>query len=494
MVSAPEFHYRGETLTVPLVTISDETTIDGDEVILTSAGAPVRHVDENPIADDIRVTVTGDYHEGWASFFESRTDTRIVDRGEDSVTVLLRTELRGDGVPYSMGALGSSEFDLEDIGSLTADSYDSGGTGPSESRDNAVIATGGEIDAPQGGGNKEEYVTIKGDLRARDDIQPNPNGIQNGDHSEINVTGNVTQRAEIDDPEPVEGYIVMAFDRYDDRYGNATATTYASWSDLRDDAPITERSAVEDGLEVSGGDETYRVEGTEATASGNGGLSVDDGGRVTLEAEGGQAGFRFDNANLSGGELVLDATEGDVDLRVDGDFAMSGDGTNPADLTVVGDGSVRIHVGGDLSVNGRSAVTVAEGADLRVFHDDPNGAIRIGGGDDDNGVTVSTGPNEPANSFWVFSNAGGLSFDGDDAPIEITGVIYAPNAVVDNAEGDITIRGALTVDAFDNVGDAQFTMRYDEALATAEVFDEVEQVPTINYLHVSTQEIRVEDD
>ncbi|PSQ57481.1 hypothetical protein BRD22_01940 [Halobacteriales archaeon SW_8_68_21] len=498
MVSAPEFHYRGETLTVPLVTVSENATVDGDDVILTSEGSPKRHVARNPVLDDIRVTVTGDYHEGWAAFFESRTDARIVDRGDDSVTVLLRSEMTGEGIAYSIGTLGSNEFDLRSIESLTADSYDSEGAGPSESRHNAVIAAGGEIDAPRGGGS--EYVTIRGDLRARYDIQPNPSGIQNGDHP-INVTGNVTQRATIEEPDPVEGYLVRAYDEYDARYGNATPTSYGSWSDLGDDTPITSRSSVEDGLDVSGGNETYRVEDAEVIASdgGENGTVADgdltvDGGTVTLEAGGDHAGFRFDSADLSGGELVFNVSDGDLDLRVDDDFSVSGDGSDPTEIRVVGGGNARIHVGGDLSIEGASELTVAEAAELRLFHDDPDGDIDIGDGDDGTGMTVSTGTNEPANSFWLFSNADSLAFDGDDAPVDITGVVYAPNAEVDDTEGDIVIRGALTVDGFGDLDDARFTMRYDEALETAEVFDEIEQVPTINYLHVSTQEIRIEDD
>ncbi|VTT88318.1 unknown [Halorubrum sp. DM2] len=500
MVSAPEFHYRGETLTVPLVTISENATVDGDGVILTSEGSPKGHVAQNPVVDDIRVTVTGDYHEGWATFFESRTDTRIVDRGENSVTVLLRSELRGDGVRYSMGTFGTSKFNLRSIGSLTADSYDSGGAGPNESRDNAVVSAGGDIDSPNGKGNDPTYVTIKGDLRAQYDIKPNPNGIRNGNHP-INVTGNITQQADIEDPNPVGGYVFSAFNKYDTRYGNVTAASYSSWADLRDDTPITSRSSVADGLDVSGGSETYRVEDAEVIASdgdeddtgADGDLSV-DGGTVTLNASGGHAGFRFDNADLSGGKLVLNVTDGDLDLRVDGDFSLSGDGANPTKIKVEGDGNARIYVGGDLSLEGASEVTVEESAELRVFHDEPDGDIQIGDGDDDTGVSVSTGTNEPASSFWLFSNADELGFDGDDAPIDLTGVVYAPNAAVNDAEGDITIRGALTVDRFSDIDDAHFTIRYDEALATAEVFDEVEQVPTINYLHVSTQEIRIEDD
>ena len=501
MVSAPEFHYRTRTLTVPLVTITENATVDGDGVVLSSGGSPVQRVSENPVTDDIRVTVTGDYHEGWAAFFESRTDTRIVERGNGSVTVLLRSELRGDGVRYSMGSVGGSEFDLKSIESLTADSYDSDGAGPSVSRDNAVVSAAGDIDSPNGRGNAPTYVTIRGDLRARYDIKPNPNGIRNGNHP-INVTGNITEQTDIEDPDPVEGCLLRAFDKYDARYGNTTATTYASWTGVAADAPITDRSAVDDGLDVSGGDETYRVEDAEVVSSGgddegdspaDGDLSV-DGGTVTLEAGGGHAGFRFDDADLSGGRLVLDVTDGDLDLRLDDDFSVSGDDANPTEIDVVGDGNARIYVGDDLSLGGHSEVTVGSDAELRIFHRAGGGEVGIGGGDGGDGVNVSTGANEPAGSFWLFSDANELGFDGDDAPVNMTGVVYAPNALVGDAEGDITIRGALTVDEFGDLDDARFTMRYDEALETTEVFDEVDEVPTVNYLHVSTREIRIDGD
>ena len=513
MVSAPEFHYRTRTLTVPLVTISENATVDGDSVVLSSGSSPVGRVSENPVTDDITVTVTGDYHEGWAAFFESRTDTRIVERGNDSVTVLLRSELRGDGVQYSMGTLGSSEFDLKSIGSLTADSYDSDNeTEPLKSRDNAVVAGGGEIDAPNGKGNAPTYVDIKGDLRSRYDISPNPNGLRNGNHP-IDVTGNITQRADIDDPDPVDGYLFSAVEKYDARYGNATVTTYGSWAGVTADAPIASRSNVEEGLEVDEGNETYVVEDAEIVAdeesdgTADADLAVEEGG-ATLKARGDHAGFRFDDAEISEGDLVLNVTDGDLDLRLDGDLSVSGEGSNPGRIRVVGDGNVRLYVDGELSIEGHSEVIVNESAQLRVFHDNPDGEIEIGDGDDGNGVTVTAGENDSADSFWLFSNAEELGLDAEDAPIDITGVVYAPNAKADDVEGDITIRGAFTVNRFGEpdeeegnngnsdgpLEEVHLTIRYDEALETAEVFDEVEEVPTINYLHVSTQEIRIEGD
>lgn len=488
MISEPEFHYRGNTLTVPLVTVDDDAEVNGGDLLVTADGVPQRGTGENPITENVTITVTGDYYEGWAAFFEARTDSRVVERNADSVTVTLQTVF-SDDVPQSLSVVGSSELDLESIDSLYADSYDSAGVGPSETNDSAVIAAAGDIDSPQGG--RDEYITIKGDLLARGNIQPNPSGIQNGDHP-INVSGTVTEGAEIDDPNPVDGYLLRVFAEYEDRYSAEPTTTYSSWSGVPN--PVTDSSTVADGLDIDGTTESYRVEGTEIDASADGDLSVDSGGQVTLAAGNDRAGFRFDDLTVQSGELVLDTTDGDVDLYVEDDVTLGGEESDGATLTVVGDGAVRLYAAGDVSLQQHTTVNVESDAELRVFHDDTDGDVNIGSEDGGEGVAVSTGPNEPADSFWLFSNADDIKLDGSDAPIDLTGVVYAPNAKVDSAEGDITIRGAFVVDSFDELDGVNLTVRYDEALATAAVFDDVEDVPTIKHLHVSTQKIRIESD
>ncbi|ELZ35637.1 DUF7289 family protein [Halorubrum tebenquichense] len=507
MVSQPEFHYRGETLTIPLITVANDSEVDSDRLTITANGTPKGHVERNPVVDDVTVTVTGDYHGGWASFFESRTDSRIVERGDNSVTVVLRTELIGNGVPQSLGVLGNSKFNLESIGSLSADSYDSAVAGPNDRTGNAVIAVGGSIDGPQGNGNQEEYITINGSLLAKDSIQPSPSGLKNGNHGI--VTKNVTEGAEIDDPTPVDGYLFQAFSEYDDRYANESTVTYSDWTEVKDDEPVTEPATVGDDLEVDGTTESYRVEDAVLGVDNENDLSIEDGGSLTLEAAGGQAGFEFDDLEVESGELVLDTTDGDIDLFVDGGVSFGGESASPANLTVIGDGAVRLYARGDVSFRRDVNVDVGSGAELRLFHDDGDGDIDIGGeGDDDDpddgGVSVTTGPNEPADAFWLFSNADEMEIDGSDDPVDITGTIYAPNAEVEDAEGAVTIRGALVVNSLgdsesdedndDNLSGLDLTIRYDEALATAEVFGEVERVPTITYLHVSTQDIRIESD
>ena len=120
MVSPPEFHYRGTTLTLPIVRVrSDDTagggttaTIrrdgelrrvypDGVDTHANGTGAPY---DANTTDDSIRqytnpvrngtvsVTVHSEYYRGWAAYFRSRTTGNVsVDDGNRTATVALET-------------------------------------------------------------------------------------------------------------------------------------------------------------------------------------------------------------------------------------------------------------------------------------------------------------------------------------------------------------------------------------------------------------------
>ncbi len=82
MVSPPQYHYRERTLTFPIVQVAGDW-----------AGSPTRRLavaregtsrefptasDGNPLRDGhVHVRVTSDYHRGWASFFETRTEGTV---------------------------------------------------------------------------------------------------------------------------------------------------------------------------------------------------------------------------------------------------------------------------------------------------------------------------------------------------------------------------------------------------------------------------------
>jgi hypothetical protein len=105
MVSPPEFHYRGQTLTLPIIRVQGETSASGSPTVSVAAnkqaekvypdtsadltsytngsGAPYdyngdgRHY-TNPIKDGtVRVFVQSPYYEGWAAYFDERTSGKV---------------------------------------------------------------------------------------------------------------------------------------------------------------------------------------------------------------------------------------------------------------------------------------------------------------------------------------------------------------------------------------------------------------------------------
>ncbi len=78
MISPPEFHYRDATLTLPLVTISGDRSLDGQAVVRQSGSATQHFPNEaqsNPLKDGrINVTVHSRYYRAWGDYFEERTD------------------------------------------------------------------------------------------------------------------------------------------------------------------------------------------------------------------------------------------------------------------------------------------------------------------------------------------------------------------------------------------------------------------------------------
>jgi hypothetical protein len=105
-VSPPEFHYRGKTLTLPVVQVRGSGAASGRvtaTVVPTRSSAPVypnesRTYDgtdrpyRNPLRQGtITATVHSDYYRGWAAYFRSRTTAEVtaVDPATETTTVEL---------------------------------------------------------------------------------------------------------------------------------------------------------------------------------------------------------------------------------------------------------------------------------------------------------------------------------------------------------------------------------------------------------------------
>jgi hypothetical protein len=100
MVSPPELRYRGGTLTLPLVTVSNDTSIRGDAVIKAGKTTP-KYPNEtlsNPLSGgSITITIQSDYHEGWNSYLESRTEGTVTHYpGNQTVEITLTVPVEAE--------------------------------------------------------------------------------------------------------------------------------------------------------------------------------------------------------------------------------------------------------------------------------------------------------------------------------------------------------------------------------------------------------------
>ena len=91
MVSPPEFHYRGATLTLPVIRVEGETAGSGASRAVVqqsetrsrvfpneSRSYPGGGSYRNPVeSGSLTVTVHSAYYEGWASYFRARTDGNV---------------------------------------------------------------------------------------------------------------------------------------------------------------------------------------------------------------------------------------------------------------------------------------------------------------------------------------------------------------------------------------------------------------------------------
>lgn len=80
MISPPEYHYRGETLTFPIVRLTgDESSpTSGTGVVRRSASASNVTETANPLRNGtVVVEVQSEYYEGWYDFFTQRADGTV---------------------------------------------------------------------------------------------------------------------------------------------------------------------------------------------------------------------------------------------------------------------------------------------------------------------------------------------------------------------------------------------------------------------------------
>ncbi|MFC6614735.1 hypothetical protein ACFQAS_07160 [Halopenitus salinus] len=124
MVSPPEFHYRGQTLTLPIVSVAagETAAASGSSQIRVEGGdtIPSNGTADNPVENGtVVVVVESEYHEGWREYFEDRTDGRVVETedipaewesdlyyDDPEKTVVLELETAGTGGSFDLPGSG----------------------------------------------------------------------------------------------------------------------------------------------------------------------------------------------------------------------------------------------------------------------------------------------------------------------------------------------------------------------------------------------------
>jgi len=99
MVSPPEIHYQGTTLTLPLVLIGGEGSAAGDAQITKRGSSAVypTATRENPLERGVvSLAVTSDYYEAWGRYFEQRmAGDVILDHPNDTARINLTVPFEG---------------------------------------------------------------------------------------------------------------------------------------------------------------------------------------------------------------------------------------------------------------------------------------------------------------------------------------------------------------------------------------------------------------
>ncbi len=454
MVSPPEFHYREATLTLPLVTVSGDESIDGRAVIsrnTSQAYFPNESTNgnfTNPLErSEVEVTVQSDYYRAWGTFFEQRTTGNVsYDHPNSRVTVDLVTPLQASDVNSAAASLAASgTFEVNGAAKSVCradtytDSYNSSGTSDdycSQTPGNkGDVIYGNDIDISSGSGGDNFYGSL--------------------------VSGGTVKVGNGGGKPDVGGDI------------NYTTACQPSIADCQ--SRITTASGTVnqiDGIQKRGAlDYLIRSTVEEADDSnGNGGTSSISGDTLDYGAAGpsdevtiGPGNYYLDRIDASGKEIYFDTTSGNVTLSVREYIHLV-----DSDIEVLGDGVVFVYVEGagphteDLYLDKDSAITNA--------------------GDD-------------ANQFRIFGQANftgriGSGGGGSD-PAKYVGVIYAPPG--NGGTGDVNLDfgevygGLVTGTTTINKG----SIHYDEALREKQTLTRGDDVVRVTYLHISTNRVNV---
>jgi hypothetical protein len=427
MVSPPEVHYNGMTLTLPVVNMSGKSIYGGTGRVSMSTERlndikiiyPTRDL-TNPISENISqvvITIYSSYYDGWADFFTGITFARVQrNASEKKVTINLETPPVFNN--FSYGALASTYIDFSNTAIIH--SYNS-------SKGNYSVSKSGN-----------------GSIRANDRINlKNPQVIVNGralSGGSVVGKGTITKNAY---GSPIESTINVPPSR---KY------------------PAVERIIPGNSINlVQGKINEYKMNNHDLTSFSGGCLS--GSGNTTLNSN----SWTSDTCTISSGNyylteftltdtnkknLVFDTSSGEINIGVSipaGDVIWK-----KANISITGNYPVKIWLDGGVDAGSGSEVVINRNGN----------------------------PNDTSSRFQMVSSSyRDIKFQ---QKAEYCGFVYAPRAHI-YVENNAKIFGALVGEVFsvDNCEEIYF----DEALQNLNM--NLGEGITIMYMHITQNDIGV---
>jgi hypothetical protein len=441
MVSPPEFHYRGSTLTLPAITVegdpvlNDEVTVERNytRTVFPNASDPEL---TNPLDNHrVNVTVGSEFYRGWGEYFEERTEGEVeLDDGAETARLTLVTPI---GEVTVEGALAGQESAGE------------------------LLVQGNPHHPCSNSGSHPPYIDSFNSSRGAYCDQYDPDEINDGD--ELTFGGDIVTEAsagEIQADLISGGEMTLAGQM--DYYGNFS---YADGCQVKTGPAKNCEDAQQPGYVTETNDGvapsdaiTKTIERTvRQFRNNNAPITLSDGDTLT-------AGEHFTTeVDLDGDSVTFDTTGGDVSLAIDGPMDVLG-GSN---LSVVGEGDV------DIFVNGTTS-----GTDMRISESE---------------VFV---PNNNATQVTVM---GKQNFTGEVVnSAKYSGVIYAPAG--EDGTGEVivdrkgTVFGAIVTGDMtlgEPSGGVGASVHYDTALQDEQVVPPSLSIIPLTFLHITENRIEV---
>jgi len=457
MVSPPEFHFRGGTLTLPVVNVSGDSSL-GEKANIRHRETVRKHpnattANENPLENHlVKVTVKSDYYRAWGHYFEERTDGVVeYDHDRQVVNLTLVSPLSLRKMTAATASL-SASGDFEILGGTHGhcnsddytDSYNSSGTSddycdqwPLATGNDGDVTYGNNIDISSGSGSDE----IRGDIVAGGNVTVGTGAGKPYVFGHINYTDNCN-------PSVLDctSRITKPTASVNEIDGVKTARSI-TWHI---------ESTVEE-IKSSNDNTAPKIESNELNFTASVKTRTLDSGRYYLE--------EIDMAPDE--KLELDTTSGNVTIVVNEDVTLDGSGSGGANITVLGDGTAKMYVNGS-GVGAGDHFVMRKNTDVRNDGDDA-AQFRLYG----------------KNDFNMTLDAGGSNL------AKFVGVVYAPPGDSGTGSVDITggeIYGALLT-GMTTLDDG--SIHFDKALEEKPIISRDAKVLRITYLHVTVSRVRV---